>query len=315
MAITYWINGQPHPPLDGEGGTVYWLNGQPYAGIEVSASGGSVSGSASQTIDIDQSATATLTVQGSADQSILIAQSATGEGANTGQASQAIEVLQTATADPIIAASASQPIDIAQTSTAALTIVGSATQAVTVTQDASSSVAGEVEAAASQDIAIGQSATATMPIVGEASQPIGLGQIASGQVTGAGASGVSRLARSQKFVPQPRVVGLFFRPPPTPAQIKPDGGGKPIKAPPAPEVAELEDDAIERHAAMLEHRLSAVERKLAEKIAAAERRIATVTLLDKKRQELNAVRDELSARKIKKQIQAEDELILMLLAA
>lgn len=54
---------------------------------------------------------------------------------------------------------------------------------------------------------------------------------------------------------------------------------------------------------------------MAERIAEAERRIATVTLLDKKRQELSAVRGELAARQLKKQIAADDELILMLLAA
>lgn len=160
---------------------------------------------------------------------------------------------------------------------------------------------------------------------GEAADPNAMQGTASGsssctatlsvaQVAPSRSSGVTRLAK-QKFVPQPRVVGLFFRPPPTPQHIKPDGGGKPVEPPPAPQVETLLDEEIERHADMLERRVSAVERRMAERIAEAERRIATVTLLDKKRQELSAVRGELAARQLKKQIAADDELILMLLAA
>lgn len=141
------------------------------------------------------------------------------------------------------------------------------------------------------------------------------GTIAS--VGSSSSSGVSRLAKSraERFVPQQRVVGLFFRPPPTPKQIEPSGGGQYVKPPPPPEVASLFDIDIERHARMLERRVSLVEQKMADAALTIERRMAKVALLERKKAELDAVRDELKIRRIKRDIEAEDEMIITALLA
>lgn len=131
-------------------------------------------------------------------------------------------------------------------------------------------------------------------------------------------SGVARLARARAvdtFVPQARVIGLLFRPPPTPAQIAPSGGGKPIKAPPRPEVASILDVDLERHARILERRVSIVDERLSKAERSVEQRMAKIALLERKRAELDAVRDELKARRIKREIEAEDEMIITALLA
>lgn len=128
---------------------------------------------ATQAVDVSDAATAQQTTSSSASQAVDVSDAASSQGTMAAAAAQAVDVNDTAAASQVTAGAAAQAVDVGDSASAQATLVAEATQSVDVGDSATALAAGDLLGTDSVDVADSASAAGTFSAVATDSTDVG----------------------------------------------------------------------------------------------------------------------------------------------